>query len=80
MSEGVNLYAAWWAQSYGYPATLAGAQAALRKHGTWTFQGFIARCVNRAERLGFRPASDRPRYGRIVLAEAIADTLRRFPA
>lgn len=80
MSEAVNPYAAWWAQSYGFPATMAGAKAAFRQHGTWTFQAFITRCVRQAERLGFRPSADRPRYARIVLAEAIADTLRRFPA
>lgn len=80
MSEPVNPYAAWWAQSYGFPATLDGVRAAFRQHGTWTFQSFIARCVRRAEKLGFRPGADRTRYADIVRVEAIADALRRFPA
>jgi len=80
MSEAVNQRAAWWGQSYGFPATLAGAQACMRQHGSWTFMGFIARCVRIAEQAGLRPASDRTRFDQIVLREAIADTLRRFPA
>ncbi len=80
MSEGVNPRAAWWGQSYGFPATLAGAQACMRQHGSWTYMAFISRCVAVAERLGLRPASDRNQFDQIVRSEAIADTLRRFPA
>jgi hypothetical protein len=80
MTDAVNLRAAWWGQSYGYPATLAGARACMRRHGSWTFMAFIARCAKRADQAGFRPTYDLPRFDEIVRSEAIADTLRRFPA
>lgn len=80
MSETVNSRAVWWAQSYGFPATLAGVQNALRQHGSWDFMAFIARCSRAAERRGFRSTADHRRFDQIVCAEAIADTLRRFPA
>ena len=80
MSEAANPRAVLWGQSFGYPATLAGAQACIRHNGSWTFMAFIARCARVAEAQGFRPTSDHARFDRVVRGEAIADTLRRFPA
>lgn len=80
MSEPANLRAVWWGQSFGYPASLAGAQSCIRQHGSWTFMAFIARCSCIAQQQGFLPVTDHQRFDEVVLSEAIADTLRRFPA
>lgn len=77
---GVNPRAAWWAQSLGFAPTVDGVNAAMARHGSWTFMAFISRCAAAAEAAGFRPASDHPRFDEVVRSQAMADTLRRFPA